>query len=60
MKVFGKVLLLANLFAVANSQCSVCGEGLEVTISDAIFAFPGEPTRTCGELEDEGEQGLLS
>jgi len=39
--------------------CSICGEGKEVNDPDAIFAFPGQAPITCGELEDNGGQGLI-
>lgn len=54
-----RALVLATFLRVANSQCSVCGEGNEVTITDAIFEFPGQPAVTCELLESVGEQGLI-
>jgi len=44
----------------ANTQgCSICGDGREVTAPDEIFAFPGQPTVPCGELESAGENGMI-
>ena len=40
--------------------CSVCGEGLCVTLPDAIFSVPGQPQAPCGVLEGAGESGLIS
>jgi hypothetical protein len=61
--------LLASLFAASsvNGQCpatppggcSVCGEGLCVGNSEAIFAFPGFPEVACGLLEEAGYTGAV-
>ena len=40
--IFRKVIVLAYFVAIANAQCSVCGEGSIVGNPDASFEFPGE------------------
>jgi len=43
-----------------DTGCSVCGVGKEVTSPNAIFSFPGQPATPCGELEEDGENDILS
>jgi len=43
-----------------EAGCSVCGDGKEVTNPEAIFSFPGQPATSCGDLQDDGEQGDVS
>lgn len=43
-----------------QSQCSVCGDGLEVGSSEAMFSFPGQPVIACGVLEQAGKDELIS
>ena len=55
-------LLLVALLAHVSAQgemCSVCGEGLEVTLPDEIFSFPGQPSVQCGLLQSAGMTGGL-
>jgi hypothetical protein len=61
--------LLASLFAASSVSgqcpatppggCSVCGEGLCVGNSEAIFVFPGQPEVACGLLEEAGYTGAV-
>jgi len=44
---------------VPDTGCSVCGQGMCVTNSEAIFEFPGQPSVKCGELETAGLQGIV-
>jgi len=54
------VLLSVLFLPSAQSQCSVCGDGKQVTAPDAIFAFPGEPAVDCATLELAGELGAIT
>jgi hypothetical protein len=45
--------------ATPPGGCSVCGEGLCVGNSEAIFAFPGQPVVPCGLLEQAGYTGAI-
>jgi len=44
---------------ITPTGCSVCGDNKFVSNSDAIFAFPGQPTVPCGLLETSGLNGLI-
>lgn len=44
---------------VPADGCSVCGEGLCVTIPDGIFVFPNQPSTPCNILEQAGFDGLV-
>lgn len=46
--------------AVPNDKCSVCGPDLCVTLPDAIFDFPDQPTVTCGALEVAGLNDFIT
>jgi hypothetical protein len=39
--------------------CSVCGTGSCINMPDAIFVFPGQPSRSCSVLQDEGFSGQI-
>mmetsp|Transcript_5040 Transcript_5040/g.7284 ORF Transcript_5040/g.7284 Transcript_5040/m.7284 type:complete len:393 (-) Transcript_5040:182-1360(-) len=39
--------------------CSVCGEGKCIGKPDEIFAFPGQPVVSCGELQVAGLDKLI-
>lgn len=39
--------------------CSVCGTGSCIVNQDAIFTFPGQPSVSCGMLQDAGFNGLI-
>ena len=39
--------------------CSICGAGSCVTMPDAIFVFPGQPSLSCSVLQDEGFNGQI-
>jgi len=57
--------LLSSLIAfllsleLVFSQCSVCGEGKEVTIPNGIFSYPGQQSVACGQLQDYATSGAL-
>eukprot|EP00548_Thalassiothrix_antarctica_P014881 CAMPEP_0194169052 /NCGR_PEP_ID=MMETSP0154-20130528/3763_1 /TAXON_ID=1049557 /ORGANISM="Thalassiothrix antarctica, Strain L6-D1" /LENGTH=640 /DNA_ID=CAMNT_0038880287 /DNA_START=86 /DNA_END=2008 /DNA_ORIENTATION=- len=44
----------------SSSVCSICGEGKFVGNTEAIFAFPGQPSISCGDLEFNGNFGILT
>jgi hypothetical protein len=54
------LLLLAQAVSSQDGSCSVCGDGLAVTLPSAIFSFPGQPSAECGLLEQAGEAGQIS
>lgn len=39
--------------------CSICGDGMTVTLPNAIFTWPGEPVVPCGTLEGAGFAGNI-
>ena len=41
------------------NSCSVCGDGKKVGNPEGIISFPGQPKTTCGNLENDGEQGII-
>jgi hypothetical protein len=45
--------------AVPDTGCSVCGEDRCVGNPDVIFAFPGQPSVTCGNLQGAGYAGQI-
>ena len=56
---FRSLALSVLLIAAANVQCSVCGDGLAITIPDAIFVFPGQPSASYTILQFAGNNGLI-
>jgi hypothetical protein len=40
----------------ADGTCSLCGEGMEVTVPD----YQWSSSRTCGEIEEAGLAGLMN
>ncbi len=46
-----------SAFAQTVFQCSICGEGKVVTISDGIVTIPQNGDFICSDLEAYGEQG---
>lgn len=44
---------------IQDDGCSVCGEGLCVTIPDAIFKFTGQPEVPCSTLQTSGATGII-
>ena len=46
--------------SVPEGGCSVCGEGQCVVNPDALFAYPGQPSTACGELQNAGFNGLIT
>jgi len=55
-----KFFLLSSIAVAVNSQgCSICGDGKQVTLPDAIFIFPGQPAVPCGLLQTAGESGQI-
>jgi hypothetical protein len=49
----------SNCPDVPSNGCSVCGVGRCIGKPDAIFAFPGQPAVSCGDLQTAGEAGLV-
>jgi len=45
---------------VPAGGCSVCGDGFCVNDKYALFTFPNQPDRLCGELESDAYNGLIS
>jgi hypothetical protein len=39
--------------------CSICGTGSCITMPDAIFAPPGQPSISCSDLQDAGFSGQI-
>jgi hypothetical protein len=54
-----RATVFAAFIAVADAQCSVCGDGTKVTNGDAIFVFPGQPAASCTVLQEAGQSGLI-
>lgn len=54
-----RAIILTTLIAASNAQCSVCGDGKEITKPDAVFAFPGQQAVPCGTLQTAGSEGLV-
>jgi len=44
---------------IPENGCSVCGPGMCVTDFGSIFAFPGQPSVRCGDLEKAGLNGII-
>jgi len=42
-----------------TAACSICGERKEVTNPNGIFYFPGQPSTTCRQLEENGKSGAI-
>lgn len=56
-------LIMVGTTQAQQQQCSVCGDGLAVGAPDAVFmlfSFVGEPDKTCGELQEQGDAGMIS
>jgi hypothetical protein len=45
--------------APSSYDCAICGEGMMVTIADAIVQIPTQPNRTCTELLDANGKGNI-
>jgi hypothetical protein len=60
MRYFIATLLLLRAHCEEVQPCSVCGDGKEVTLPDAIFSFPNQPTVPCGVLEAAGQNSMIA
>eukprot|EP00548_Thalassiothrix_antarctica_P020770 CAMPEP_0194193754 /NCGR_PEP_ID=MMETSP0154-20130528/75210_1 /TAXON_ID=1049557 /ORGANISM="Thalassiothrix antarctica, Strain L6-D1" /LENGTH=733 /DNA_ID=CAMNT_0038918121 /DNA_START=175 /DNA_END=2373 /DNA_ORIENTATION=- len=49
----------STLSEVSTNGCSVCGENKDISVPDAIFAYPNQPSVACDVLQNAGYRGLI-
>lgn len=54
------VLISSVLAGTSDGYCNICGPDMMIGDRDGLIIIPGRQNRTCGELQDLGDEGLIN